>query len=235
MRINKYLAGAGVCSRREADRLIEQGRVKINGRIPEAGDQVNDGDEVVVDGREIQKALVNEERVILIYNKPPGLICSTSNVDGETVFDHIEYPKRLFYAGRLDKYSRGLLILTNDGQLANNLMRGRNAHEREYLVTLDTKVSDESIQALRKGVFLKELNVKTRPCKVKRMDDKVLSITLTQGLNRQIRRMCESEGLHVRDLCRIRIANINLGRLKEGTYRKLSREEKDELISTISF
>lgn len=235
MRINKYLALAGVCSRREADRLIDEGKVTVNGNIPTPGTQVEEGDVVEVYGKKIQKSLVNEDRVVLVYNKPPGLICSTNNIDGETIFDHIDYPKRLFYAGRLDKYSRGLLILTNDGKLADSLMRGRNAHEREYIVTLDKAVSDESIKALRKGVFLKELNTKTRPCKVSRVDDKIISITLTQGLNRQVRRMCESEGYRVLDLCRVRIANIELGRLKEGTLRKLTKEEKESLLCQLEF
>lgn len=233
MRINKYLSRAGYCSRREADRLIDEGRVRLNGKFCVSGTDVKDKDVVTVDGETIDSAPIHKEKVVLVYNKPQGLICSLSDKDGETVFDRIDYPKRLFYAGRLDKASRGLLILTNDGDLANDLMRARNAHEREYIVTCETKVSDEVLNNLSRGVYLKELGQKTRPCKVNRVDEKSFSVVLTQGLNRQIRRMCDVYGLRVRDLLRIRVENLKLGHLKEGTYRKLLPEEKEGLIARI--
>ena len=235
MRINKYLSQAGVCSRREADRLIKEKRVSINGEICGLGDAVKETDRVICDGIPVVPEDVSKERVILCYNKPPGLICSTSNIDGETVFDRIDYPKRLFYAGRLDKASRGLLILTDDGDLANRLMKSKNGHEREYIVTCDTKVSDEMIKAFRKGVYIPDLEVKTRPCFVKRTDEKEFSIVLTQGLNRQIRRMCELYGVHVTDLCRVRVENVLLGKLKEGTYRRIKGEERLELLRSVGY
>ncbi len=229
MRINKFIAQAGVCSRREADRLILQGKVIVDERVALPGDRINQDSIVTVHGRKIENKLANEKRVILIYNKPAGLICSHSAKDGETIFDYIDYPKRLFYAGRLDRQSRGLMILTNDGKLANSLMHSKNCHEREYYVKVDPKVSDEILNKLRQGVFIRELKVKTKPCKVERIDDKSFTIILTQGLNRQIRRMCKSCNLYVTDLCRVRIENITLGKLKEGTYRKLKDIEKKGL------
>lgn len=229
MRINKYLSQAGVCSRREADKLIAAGKVLIDKKVAKLGDEVEVDNEVEVNGKRVSSKSVNESRVILLYNKPPGLICSSSKKDGETVFDHIDYPKRLFYAGRLDKYSRGLMILTNDGELADKLMHARNAHEREYEVSLDTKVTDDALEKLSKGIYLKDINKKTKPCRVERIGDKMFSITLTQGLNRQIRRMCDCMGLRIKDLNRVRIGNLKLGKLKEGTYRKIRPEEKREL------
>lgn len=229
MRINKYLSANGFCSRRAADDLIKQNKVKINDKVASLGDEVIDGDFVYVNGTKITNK-VDESKVILLYNKPPGLICSASSKDGETVFDRIDYPKRLFYAGRLDKASRGLLLLTNDGKLANDLMKAKNAHEREYIVRVNKEISEEAIKKLRKGVYLTELEVKTRPCKIDRISDKEFSITLTQGLNRQIRRMCEAVDLKVLDLFRVRIENLTIGKLKEGTYRKVTAKEKEELL-----
>lgn len=233
MRINKFLSRAGVCSRRAADDIISKGQVKIDGRVATLGDEVTEDSRVTVKGRPVDTSLAVSERVILIYNKPAGLICSASDRDGETIFDRIDYPKRLFCAGRLDKDSRGMLILTNDGDLAEKLMRPRHGHEREYQVQCEKAVTDEMIEAFRKGVYLHELEVKTRPCKVYRTGDKSFSIILTQGLNRQIRRMCREFGVPIRDLCRVRIENLILGRLKEGTYRKLRKEERDELLASL--
>lgn len=225
MRINKFLSQAEVCSRREADRLIKENKVTVDGCIASLGDDVNLENEICVNGIKVDSKHFNEKKVILLYNKPPGLICSSSSKDGETVFDRINYPKRLFYAGRLDKYSRGLLVLTNDGDVANRIIKGKNAHEREYEVTVNKFIENDVIAAFQKGVYIKELDRKTRPCRVKRLSDKSFSITLTQGLNRQIRRMCEAFGLHVIDLCRVRIERANLGKLKEGTYKKIRAEE----------
>lgn len=229
MRINKYLSTSGYCSRRAADDLIKQKKVKINDRIASLGDEVLGDDEVFVNGTKIANK-EDESKIILLYNKPPGLICSTSSKDGETVFDNIDYPKRLFYAGRLDKESRGLLILTNDGKLANDLMKAKNGHEREYIVRVNKEISDDAIKKLRKGVYLTELEIKTRPCKVNRISEKEFSIVLTQGLNRQIRRMCEAVDLKVLDLFRVRIENLLIGKLKEGTFRKITNQEKEELL-----
>ena len=227
MRINKFIARAGLCSRREADRLILQGKVTIDEAAALPGDEVKPDSAVYVNGRKVENKEAHEKRVVLLYNKPAGLICSNSGKDGETIFDRIDYPKRLFYAGRLDKQSRGLMILTNDGDFANNLMLSQNNHEREYYVRVDSKISNETLNRLEKGVYIRELGIKTKPCRIRRIDDKLFSIILTQGINRQIRRMCGTCGLYVTDLCRVRIENITLGNLKEGTYRRLKNIEKE--------
>lgn len=230
MRINKYLADAGVCSRREADRMVSAGRVSIDGKLARLGDEVLEGQEVFLDERPVSPSFSGNDRDILLYNKPEGLICSASDKDGETVLDHINYPRRLFYAGRLDKASRGLLILTNDGQLANDLMRSRHGHEREYMITCNKAVDDQVLKELSKGVFLPDLQQKTKRCRFKRISDRELSIVLKQGLNRQIRRMFELYDIRILDLCRVRIENLCLGRLREGTYRRIKPEEKQELL-----
>lgn len=233
MRINKYLATAGVCSRREADRFISQKKVSINGRCASLGDEVSDADEVLFCGREIKVEVQNKKQIILAFNKPEGYLCSTDTKQGKNIYELIDYPARLFYVGRLDKMSRGLLLLTNDGEFANNIMRPQNQHEREYIVTIDKEISVEFLEKMRNGIYLPDLDVKTKKCQVNRISNKTFSIILTQGLNRQIRRMCEACGVRVRDLCRVRIENISLGNLKEGTLRKISGKEKESLLAAL--
>lgn len=233
MRINKYLSSAGVCSRREADRLIESKKVLINGEIAGLGSEVNDTDRVFVDGKEVEFKNTVKDRVILAFNKPVGFVCSNSSTQGRSIFEIIDYPKRLFYVGRLDKMSRGLLLLSNDGDFANSLMKAKNAHEREYIVRVDKEITPEFLKKMRNGVYLRDLEKKTRPCFVEQTDKKEFRIILTQGLNRQIRRMCGELGQHVQDLCRIRIENITLGNLKEGNLRKISGSDKESLLATI--
>lgn len=231
MRINKYIASAGLTSRRGADRLVEEGRVTIDGMVAMPGDDVAEHATVCVNGQPI--SVKGGEKTILLYNKPVGLICSASDKDGKTVLDMIDYPARLFYVGRLDKMSRGLMLLTDDGDLADRLMRGRNAHEREYIVTCTKRIPPETIKAMSAGVYLKELEVKTRPCKITRISDEQVSVVLTQGLNRQIRRMFAAFDLRVADLVRVRIENLSLGKLMEGTYRKIKKEERESLMALL--
>ena len=224
MRINRYLSHFGVCSRREADRLIDSGRVMLNDRKAVLGDTVCDGDRVIVDGKP-----VSDERneVILAYNKPKGVICTTSEKEHPNLDDVIDYPERVFPIGRLDKDSTGLILLKNDGKLADELMRSRNNHEKEYVVTTDKPISDEVVKAMEQGVPI--LDTMTKPCKVFDRQGKTFHIILTQGLNRQIRRMCEYFGYKVTSLHRIRFVTVELGDLAEGTYRELTGSEIGEL------
>ncbi len=222
IRINKYLADSGLCSRREADILIKNGKVLIDGRTARAGDQVTEGMAVTVSGKNVE---LSEKKVYLAYNKPKGVVCTSEKQEANNIIDLINYPVRITYAGRLDKDSEGLILLTNDGELIDSLMRGRNMHEKEYEVTVDKKLTYDLIKGLREGVYLEELGVTTRSCRVKRLTERSFDIILTQGLNRQIKRMCAAFGYHVRSLKRIRIANIELGKLKRGQYRELREDE----------
>lgn len=231
VRINKYLAQAGVCSRREADALIEKGKVTVNGVKAENGMKVTDSDKIVVNGKSIAG---RDEKVYLAFYKPRGIEC-TANTDVENnIKDYIDYPVRVTYCGRLDKDSEGLLLLSNDGDFMQKLMKGANGHEREYLVRVEKKITDDFIAALERGVYLEDLKVTTKPCKVRKISDVTFTIVLKQGLNRQIRRMCRVYDYHVRFLKRVRIENIQLGDLEEGGYRELTESEIRELKNRIS-
>ena len=226
MRINQYLSSAGVSSRREADRLIREGRISINGVPAEIGARVLAGDEVLFDGREIRPL---KNKVILAYYKPRGLVVTEDKNDPDSIMRFIDYPERVTYFGRLDKASEGLLLLSNDGELNQQLMKGRNRHEKEYIVTVNKEVTEDFLTAMGSGIYLPELKKKTRKCAVKRRTGDSFSIILTQGLNRQIRRMCESLGYRVKRLKRIRIENIHLGGMKPGELRELTPEEEKVL------
>ncbi len=223
IRLNKFLAESGVCSRREADRLIEAGKVLINDHVAKVGEGVSEGDRVEYEGRVLKG---RKNTVVLAFYKPKGVTTSEKDDHADRLItDYIDYPVRVTYAGRLDKDSEGLILLTNDGDLIDHMMRGANLHEKEYIVTVDKEVTEETAERLRKGIYIPELKVKTRPCKVVIKDKVTMSITLTQGLNRQIRRMCEQAGLKVKKLKRVRVMNVTLSGLKPGQYRELTEEE----------
>ena len=223
-RLNKYISEAGVASRRAADRMIEEERVTINGRVAVVGDRVSEGDTVRVDGREVS---AKGGDVIIALNKPRGITCTSSPDDPDNVIDFIGYPDRIYSIGRLDKDSEGLLLLTNNGELANAIMRSRGEHEKEYLVTVDHDISDAFIRKMASGVEI--LGRVTKRCEVERVSDREFRIVLRQGLNRQIRRMCGTLGYTVVTLRRVRIMNVRLGDLPVGKYRDLTDEERDEL------
>ena len=228
MRLNKYLSDAGVCSRREADRLTEAGEITVNGKRAETGMQVESGDVVVVKGKTV---VPEEKKVYLAFNKPRGIVCTAEKREKNNVIDYLSYPVRIYPVGRLDKDSEGLLLMTNDGAIVNGIMRARNRHEKEYKVTVDKEITEQFIKKMSEGVPI--LDTVTRPCTVKKIGKYTFSIILTQGLNRQIRRMCAAFGYEVKDLVRIRIMNIRLGSLKEGAYRKLTDEELEELYEML--
>ena len=220
-RINKYLSEVGYCSRRVADRLIEEGKVTINGEIPEIGTKVEEGDQVEVKGQRIEK--LKNQNIYLAFNKPVGIVCTTDRkVEPENIIDFIKYPKRIFPIGRLDKPSEGLIFLTNDGDIVNKILRSRNNHEKEYVVSVNLPINKEFIQRMSSGVEI--LDTITKNCFVKQLGPKKFKIILTQGLNRQIRRMCESLGYRVISLKRIRIMNIKLD-VPTGKYREFTKEE----------
>ena len=230
IRLNKFLAESGVCSRREADRLIEAGKVMINDHVAKVGEGVSAGDRVEYEGRVLKG---KKDTVVLAFYKPKGVTTSEKDEHADRLItDYIDYPVRVTYAGRLDKDSEGLILLTNDGDLIDHMMRGANLHEKEYIVTVDKEVTEETAEKLRKGIYIPELKVKTRPCKVVIRDKVTMSITLTQGLNRQIRRMCEQVGLKVKKLKRVRVMNVTLGGLKSGHYRELTESEIKGLWQT---
>ena len=225
-RINKYLSQVGYCSRRGADKLIEEGKVTINGKIPEMGSKIKDGDHVEVDGQIVGK-LKKPKNVYLIFNKPVGIVCTTDvKVERDNIIDFIKYPTRIFPIGRLDKKSEGLIFLTNDGDIVNKILRERNNHEKEYVVSVNRPISRDFIHSMSNGVEI--LETKTKKCFVKQLGPKKFKIILTQGLNRQIRRMCESLGYRVNSLKRIRIMNIKLD-VPTGVYREFTNAELLEL------
>ncbi len=231
IRLNKYIADCGICSRRQADKLIEEGVVCVDGVLGEAGQRLTGKEVVTLNGKEINLV---EERVVLAFHKPIGVTCTTKDVHARiTVIDYMNYPMRIAYAGRLDKDSEGLLIMTNDGMLIQSLMRGSAYHEKEYVVAVDHEITPYFIQKMADGIYLEELNVTTRPCKVQQLTKYTFSIILTQGLNRQIRRMCEACRYRVEELKRIRVMNIELGTLPEGTYRKIQGEELEILYHSV--
>lgn len=236
MRLNKFLASIGVCSRREADKAIEAGRVMINGQVVELGATVGDEDLVSFDGRYIGmgKDIEKIKPIIIAFNKPEGLVCTTSDNDGAmNVVDYIGMKERIYPVGRLDKDSSGLLLLTNQGSLTNSLLRAANYHEKEYIVKVNKDIDDAFINKMANGIYLYELKTKTRKCKVKKLNKNTFSIVLTQGLNRQIRRMCLACGMKVQKLNRVRIVNIKLDGLALGDYRNLSDEEVKKLYKEL--
>ena len=227
IRINKFLSDAGICSRRGADRLIAEGRVSINGSRALLGSVASEGDEVRLDGNLITGSA---KKVLIAFNKPRGIVCTTSDPKSKDVniVEYINYPERIFPVGRLDKDSEGLILLSNDGDLSNRIMKARNYHEKEYEVEVDKPFDDEFLKKMSEGVPI--LDTVTRKCKLKRTGKTSFNIVLTQGLNRQIRRMCEYFGYRVVKLKRIRIMNIKLGNIKPGTHRNITEAEYNELI-----
>lgn len=222
-RLNKYIAACGICSRREADQLIESGRVCVNGQTAINGMQVSDAELVEVDGKLVKPV---SGKVVLAYYKPVGVTCTEKDkYAAKTIVEAVNYPVRLTYAGRLDKESEGLMIMTNDGELIQRMMKGANCHEKEYVVKVDKEITDNFLDQMSKGVYLKELDETTRPCSLERIGKYTFKIILTQGLNRQIRRMCAYFGYKVHRLVRIRIMNVELKELKTGEYREIQGEE----------
>lgn len=232
IRLNKYLSDAGVCSRREADRLIEAGEVLVDGKRAVMGQQVLPGQTVVCGGKPVEE---RKRDIFLAVYKPRGIVCTTSDKDrAENIVEFLNYPERVYPVGRLDKDSEGLLLMTNQGDIVNKILRAGNHHEKEYAVAVSRPVSAEFLAKLREGVWLEELETTTRPCRAWKTGPYTFHIILTQGLNRQIRRMCEALGYEVRDLVRVRIMNIRLGSLRDGQYRKLTDAELNELYEGLN-
>ncbi|MEC4674334.1 MAG: 23S rRNA pseudouridine(2604) synthase RluF [Nitrospirota bacterium] len=224
-RINKYLSEVGYCSRRAADKLIEKGRVTINGAVPEMGTKISEGDEIRVDGKLISTP--QKDFVYIAFNKPVGIVCTTNTkVEKNNIIDFINYPKRIFPIGRLDKPSEGLIFLTNDGDIVNKILRARNHHEKEYIVTVNKPVTKAFVEHMKNGVSI--LDTVTRECEVKQLNKFTFKIILTQGLNRQIRRMCEALDFRVMQLKRVRIMNISLD-IPVGQWRNLTKKELKEI------
>ncbi|SES40288.1 23S rRNA pseudouridine(2604) synthase RluF [Psychrobacillus sp. OK032] len=230
MRINKFLSEAGIVSRRGADKWITDGRVMINGKQAELGSQLEAGDDVQVDGKPI---VVEQPLVYLVLNKPVGITSTTERHIKGNIVDYVNHPLRIFHIGRLDKDSDGLILLTNDGDIVNEILRAEKGHEKEYIVTVNEKVTDTFLAKMAAGVNI--LGTKTLPCKVKKLGPNMFNITLTQGLNRQIRRMCSALGFTVKRLQRIRIMNITIEGLPIGEWRELTESEKKELFTTLSY
>lgn len=229
IRLNKFLAQCGVCSRRDADRLIEEGKVAVNGRKAAVGQTVTAKDEIRVSGKILQN---RSRQIVLAFYKPIGVTCTERDPHAQQkIMDILRYPERVTYAGRLDKDSEGLLLLSNDGDLINAVMRGANCHEKEYVVKVDKEITPGFLSKMTKGIYLKELDITTRECKVEQTGKYTLQIILTQGVNRQIRRMCQTCGYQVRSLKRIRVMNITLGGLLPGSYREVTGEELEQLYA----
>lgn len=225
MRLNKYLSDAGICSRREADRMVEAGRITVDGVMATVGQKVTGNELIAVDGRPVH---AEEKKVVLAVNKPAGVVCTTSDKDrAPNIVELLQYPQRIYPVGRLDKDSEGLLLMTNDGALMDMVLRARNGHEKEYLVEINRPVTEEFLRGMAAGVPI--LDTVTRPCKVEKIGKNRFRIILTQGLNRQIRRMCEYFDCRVVSLKRVRIVNIQLGSLPVGGWRELTRAEEQEV------
>ncbi len=228
MRLNKRLVELGVCSRRNADKLIDEGRVKVNGRVAMLGEQVENDDDIEIDGELIAK---DDEKILIAYNKPRGVVCTESDIEkSEKISDKIKdfgIGKRLFTIGRLDKDSTGLILITNDGDLAKEITNTHKDYEKEYEVRVNKPINKDFLVSMEKGVYLSEINKKTKPCKLHRFgrEEYRFSITITQGLNRQVRRMCKELGYHVVDLKRTRIMNLKLGNLKTGEFKIIKKED----------
>ncbi|MEO2062513.1 MAG: 23S rRNA pseudouridine(2604) synthase RluF [Christiangramia sp.] len=231
IRINKFLSQLGYCSRRAADKLIDQGRIKVNGQLPEMGLKVNKEDHIEVDGKTVSKAELKEDNVYIAFNKPVGIVCTIdTRVEKDNIIDYINHPKRIFPIGRLDKPSEGLIFLTNDGDIVNKILRARNNHEKEYIVSVNKPITRNFIKKMASGVPI--LDTVTRKCEVEHVGQHTFRIVLTQGLNRQIRRMCEYLGYEVTALKRIRIMNIGLD-IPVGEYRHITEQELKVLNSLL--
>lgn len=228
--INKYISSTGFCSRRAADKLLDEGRVKINGVLAKKGNRVTDADKVLIDGKPLK---TKEEQVYILLNKPVGITCTTDLKDKDNIVDFVNYPDRIFPVGRLDKPSQGLIILTNDGDIVNKILRAGNAHEKEYLVTVTKPITNSFIKGMAGGVPI--LGTKTKKCKVKQIGKHNFSITLTEGMNRQIRRMCEYFDYKVSRLKRTRIMHLTIGDLPNGKWRHLTKVELDKLKKSVQF
>ena len=231
IRINKYIANAGICSRRDADKLVEEGRVTVNGNLATPGMGILNTDVVCVNGKVIQ---AKDDKVVLAFYKPIGITCTERDKFAEkTISEYVKYPVRVTYAGRLDKESEGLILLTNDGDLIQALMKGSNHHEKEYVVKTDKEITPRFLEKMSQGVYLRELDRTTRPCQLTQVGKNTFKIILTQGLNRQIRRMCKELGYTVTSLKRIRVEKITIDGLKIGQYRELTEREKENLYETV--
>ncbi|WP_394190676.1 23S rRNA pseudouridine(2604) synthase RluF [Paenisporosarcina quisquiliarum] len=230
MRINKYLSEAGIVSRRGADKWIEDGRIMINGVKAELGSKVEPGDEVRADGNLVKH---EDPYVYIVLNKPVGITSTTERHIQGNIVDFVNHPLRIFHIGRLDKDSHGLILLTNDGDIVNEILRAENEHEKEYIVKVDQPITQDFLQEMAEGVEI--LDTKTLPCKVEKLSSNIFKITLTQGLNRQIRRMCTALGYEVKSLQRVRIMNISIDNLQIGQWRELTKDELSELFSMLNY
>lgn len=230
--VNKFISDTGYCSRREADKYIEQGRVHINGKIAKKGNRVSFDDDVTVDFEAvIKKKKKKKKNIYLVVNKADGIVCTTDKKEKDNIVDYVNYPKRIFPIGRLDKNSTGLILMTNDGDIVNKILREENNHEKEYIVSTNKPVTGEFVEGMSNGVRI--MGTRTKKCKVKQLGKTSFSITLTQGLNRQIRRMCNAFDYKVVTLHRVRIMNITLGKLKIGQFRHLTEDELRTLLSLL--
>jgi 23S rRNA pseudouridine2604 synthase len=229
IRLNKFISESGICSRRGADKLIESGKVMVNNEVAKLGDRVDENDKIIIDGKPISK---KEEYVYIAFNKPVGITCTTEKNVKDNIIDFINYPKRIYPIGRLDKPSEGLIFLTNHGDIINKILRAGNNHEKEYVVSVDTPITDEFIFKMGNGIPV--LDTISKKCKVTKVDKYTFNIILTQGLNRQIRRMCAHLGYKVTKLKRERIMNVNLGSLPIGKYRNITKDELNVMFSLIS-
>ena len=234
IRLNKYLSEMGICSRREADRLIEAGKIQVDGKTAYMGMKIRRSQTVICGGTEVETAKGRPSPVLLAVNKPKGIVCTTSDKDrAVNIVEMVKYPERVYPVGRLDKDSEGLIFLTNQGSLVNQIMKGSSNHEKEYVVQVNKAITEAFVKIMEEGVWLEELGFATKPCKIAVTGRKEFHIILTQGLNRQILRMCTAQGYHVTNLRRIRIMNIHLGNLKTGTYRKVTAKEYETLIKML--
>ena len=232
VRLNKFLSEKGICSRREADRLVDEGKVMVNGVCAVMGQKVSSADEIVVDGKKVSTKQVKP--VLIAVNKPAGIVCTTARFEGEkNIVDMVKYPTRIYPIGRLDKESEGLILMTNLGDLANEISKASNSHEKEYVVTVNNHVTESFLDKMRRGMHLEELNADTMPCVCTKTGNREFHIILKQGLNRQIRRMCAACGYRVETLKRIRIMNIHLGNIPQGNFRNVTDAEFDKLIKTL--
>ena len=232
VRLNKFLSEKGICSRREADRLVDEGRVMVNGVCAVMGQKVSSADEIVVDGKKVSTKQVKP--VLIAVNKPAGIVCTTARFEGEkNIVDMVKYPTRIYPIGRLDKESEGLILMTNLGDLANEISKASNSHEKEYVVTVNNQVTESFLDKMRRGMHLEELNADTMPCVCTKTGNREFHIILKQGLNRQIRRMCAACGYRVETLKRIRIMNIHLGNIPQGNFRNVTDAEFDKLIKDL--
>ena len=232
VRLNKFLSEKGICSRREADRLVDEGKVMVNGVCAVMGQKVSSADEIVVDGKKVSTKQVKP--VLIAVNKPAGIVCTTARFEGEkNIVDMVKYPTRIYPIGRLDKESEGLILMTNLGDLANEISKASNSHEKEYVVTVNNQVTESFLDKMRRGMHLDELNADTMPCVCTKTGNREFHIILKQGLNRQIRRMCAACGYRVETLKRIRIMNIHLGNIPQGNFRNVTDAEFDKLIKDL--